>query len=405
MSPTAPPRVDLLTRRHRLAWHDDRLGPRPGLSAGIGRVGGWSIPILVDGSPQRIQGGLWRAETPIVWPWLLIGVLLVAAGSPWRSRSLVPCPRRGVSLVACARPVPSWCSSSVGLRVRFRGAPARRAWGDLAFPDSNRGCGCGCVPPPSRATRRRCGCGGRHGHCRRARGRIGPLAWVCRLCTSGSYRPSWRRARTVGRGTCAHRLGGRVLARRAGAGASPEAPPAAAHGDSEGQGKVRRLALTLVVACTVLLLPRPRPTRLISWCRRQLVSGRGFTLPLSRRPCFMVVRSVGSGARRRARGGSAYTSRYSLRALRSFPQVSALRVRGMRSGRTSSTVRAPPREDTYVVPSACDPGRTGLDDTLGEFFELWGQPLGTRRLAGFRAKRGEHVVPTSTAPAGGTVRA
>jgi hypothetical protein len=29
--------------------------------------------------------------------------------------------------------------------------------------------------------------------------------------------------------------------------------------------------------------------------------------------------------------------------------------------------------------------------TLGQLFELWGQPLGRRRLAGFRAKQGERV--------------
>jgi hypothetical protein len=29
--------------------------------------------------------------------------------------------------------------------------------------------------------------------------------------------------------------------------------------------------------------------------------------------------------------------------------------------------------------------------TLGQFFELWGQPLGSRRLAGFRAKQGARV--------------
>jgi hypothetical protein len=57
----------------------------------------------------------------------------------------------------------------------------------------------------------------------------------------------------------------------------------------------------------------------------------------------------------------------------------------------------------HVIDGACSyPARTrtsigvievarGSTITLGEFFELWGQPLGTRRLAGFRAKRGEHV--------------
>jgi hypothetical protein len=38
MSPTAPPRWSLLTSGHRLTWHDHRLGPRPGIDAGVGRV-------------------------------------------------------------------------------------------------------------------------------------------------------------------------------------------------------------------------------------------------------------------------------------------------------------------------------------------------------------------------------
>ena len=132
MSPTAPPKWTFLTRRHQLAWHDDRLGPRPGLGAGIGRVGGWSIPILVDGSPQRIQGGLWRAETPIVWPWLLIGVLSIAvavAVARFGSNVL----RRWVSYVACATCALLVLFVSSGF-VFASGRPGPTGWGDLAFP-------------------------------------------------------------------------------------------------------------------------------------------------------------------------------------------------------------------------------------------------------------------------------
>jgi hypothetical protein len=49
----------------------------------------------------------------------------------------------------------------------------------------------------------------------------------------------------------------------------------------------------------------------------------------------------------------------------------------VRAGRCSYPVRT--REPTGVVEVA--PGRAA---TLGELFDLWGQPLGTRRVAGFR---------------------
>jgi hypothetical protein len=66
---------------------------------------------------------------------------------------------------------------------------------------------------------------------------------------------------------------------------------------------------------------------------------------------------------------------------------------------------APPRvrDGAYVRRGRCEyPARTseptGLIEvdadarlTLGQFFELWGQPLGRKRLLGFRAPRGEQV--------------
>jgi hypothetical protein len=66
---------------------------------------------------------------------------------------------------------------------------------------------------------------------------------------------------------------------------------------------------------------------------------------------------------------------------------------------------APPRvrDGAYVRRGRCEyPARTyeptglieiddGVQLTLGQFFDLWGQPLGRRRLLGFRAPRGERV--------------
>jgi hypothetical protein len=92
LSRTARPRWSLLTHGHRLAWHDHRLGPRPGVRRGVGHVADWSIPIVVDGFSQQIDGELWRAETPSLWPWLalwlgaLAAAFIVALRAPRRLR-------------------------------------------------------------------------------------------------------------------------------------------------------------------------------------------------------------------------------------------------------------------------------------------------------------------------------
>jgi hypothetical protein len=79
LDPAAPPRWKLLTPAHRLAWHDHRLGPRPTSGRSVGRVGSWAIPIVVDGAGKTLEGGLWRAAKPSLWPWALFWVLTLAA--------------------------------------------------------------------------------------------------------------------------------------------------------------------------------------------------------------------------------------------------------------------------------------------------------------------------------------
>jgi hypothetical protein len=68
----------LVTSRHRLTWHDHRLGPRSGERAGTGRVGEWTIPLVVDGKPLAIRGGLWRSAMPSLWPWLALWLAALA---------------------------------------------------------------------------------------------------------------------------------------------------------------------------------------------------------------------------------------------------------------------------------------------------------------------------------------
>jgi hypothetical protein len=77
--------------------------------------------------------------------------------------------------------------------------------------------------------------------------------------------------------------------------------------------------------------------------------------------------------------------------------VSPPRVRDgayVRSGRCSYQVRT-------LEPTGLIEVEKGTKATLGDFFDLWGQPLSTRRLLGFRARQGERV----SAFVNGTLRA
>jgi hypothetical protein len=47
---------------------------------------------------------------------------------------------------------------------------------------------------------------------------------------------------------------------------------------------------------------------------------------------------------------------------------------------------------TTTDPTGVIEVRTGARVTLGELFDIWGEPLGSRAAAGFRAPPGSHVV-------------
>jgi hypothetical protein len=65
---------------HSYAWHDARLRPVPA-AGGPGRVlGGWSVPLVVDGRRAAIRGESRYAPAPPWWPWL-IPLAVAAAGS------------------------------------------------------------------------------------------------------------------------------------------------------------------------------------------------------------------------------------------------------------------------------------------------------------------------------------
>lgn len=57
--------------RRSVVWHDTRV---QGLPPGVVR-GRWSVPILVDGHPDRLEGELIRIPPPAIWPWALAALL------------------------------------------------------------------------------------------------------------------------------------------------------------------------------------------------------------------------------------------------------------------------------------------------------------------------------------------
>jgi hypothetical protein len=76
----ARPKWQLVAHGDRFAWHDHRLALAPGRETGTGRIGDWSIPLEVDGKPLRIEGGLWHARGPPLWPWLVFLAVVLGAG-------------------------------------------------------------------------------------------------------------------------------------------------------------------------------------------------------------------------------------------------------------------------------------------------------------------------------------
>lgn len=62
--------------RHSVTWHDSRSqGLPPRVSVGL-----WSVPLIVDGHPARLEGQLRRFPAPSLWLWLGILAFILAAG-------------------------------------------------------------------------------------------------------------------------------------------------------------------------------------------------------------------------------------------------------------------------------------------------------------------------------------
>ncbi len=88
LSRTTPPSWQHVSSGHSYGWHDGRLHALAAvaLAPGTRYVGGWSIPILLDGRASTLSGGVWHAADPsIVWFWPIV-VLLACVLAAWRLR-------------------------------------------------------------------------------------------------------------------------------------------------------------------------------------------------------------------------------------------------------------------------------------------------------------------------------
>ncbi|MBV8257176.1 MAG: hypothetical protein JO073_05095 [Actinobacteria bacterium] len=79
-----PPRLGApawqrLTSAHSTSWHEDRLhaAALAAHPAGNAYLGRWLVPLLVDGRPAAIRGGLWQGAAPS-WLWFWPLALLAA---------------------------------------------------------------------------------------------------------------------------------------------------------------------------------------------------------------------------------------------------------------------------------------------------------------------------------------
>jgi hypothetical protein len=85
ISNAAPPEWQAASSAHNYLWHDGRLHALASvaISPSTSFVGTWRIPLVIDGRPRAIVGGLWHANDPsVVWFWpiaVLLACVLAAA--------------------------------------------------------------------------------------------------------------------------------------------------------------------------------------------------------------------------------------------------------------------------------------------------------------------------------------
>ena len=89
LTQSTPPKWQHASGGHDYTWHDGRLHALAAVALTPGKsfVGTWRVPLLIDGRPGAVSGGLWHAASPsLVWFWP-IAVLLLCVLAAWRVRA------------------------------------------------------------------------------------------------------------------------------------------------------------------------------------------------------------------------------------------------------------------------------------------------------------------------------
>jgi hypothetical protein len=102
-----------------IVWHDARLR---GLPPGAKRRS-WSIPLVLDGQRLDLDGVIWRAHPPALWPWAIIGVVFIAL----------------TALVLALRRKPLLRTASAALGTTAAAATLMAAIGFAAFSTASKG--------------------------------------------------------------------------------------------------------------------------------------------------------------------------------------------------------------------------------------------------------------------------
>jgi hypothetical protein len=91
------PKWRVVSRTHAFAWHEHRLAP----PVRQGQRISWTVPLLVGGKPDGIDGTSRKVARPALWPWLVIGGLFLAASAVLLRRPRPAAARIAALVLAC----------------------------------------------------------------------------------------------------------------------------------------------------------------------------------------------------------------------------------------------------------------------------------------------------------------
>jgi hypothetical protein len=117
---STPPRWQLASGGHEYEWHDGRLHALATVarSPGASLLGTWRVPIVLNGRPASISGGLWFRPPPsIVWFWP-IAVLLLCVLAAWRVKR--PEVDRRIARLLALSALMAVTAASIGLELHGR---------------------------------------------------------------------------------------------------------------------------------------------------------------------------------------------------------------------------------------------------------------------------------------------